>query len=58
MRRFHCTCGGVISGPLPRRCPHCGARITGVRRKIDWLGPAIVVLLFAAVVLLAFWLVR
>lgn len=58
MRRFNCACGGEIREPLPRHCPHCGARITGVRRNIDWLGPAIVVLLFAAVVLLAFWLVR
>jgi hypothetical protein len=56
MRRLTCSCGGEVSRPLPRHCPHCGKRITRVRRRIDWLGPLIVVLLFAAIVALLVWL--
>ena len=58
MRRLTCSCGGELSRPLPTHCPHCGKRITRVRRKTDWLGPLIVALLFAAVVLLLIWLTR
>lgn len=55
--RMTCDCGGVIAPPLPEKCPHCGARIVGVRRRVNWLPPVVVALLFA--VLLAFvWLLR
>ncbi|MEO2021989.1 MAG: hypothetical protein ABGX05_09175 [Pirellulaceae bacterium] len=30
-QRVRCACGGDLSRPLPRKCPHCGASITGVR---------------------------
>jgi hypothetical protein len=56
MRRLTCACGGSISEPVPSHCPHCGKRIAGVRRRLNWLGPLAVVLLFAAVVALFFWL--
>jgi hypothetical protein len=58
MRRLTCSCGGELSRPLPIHCPHCGKRITRVRRRTDWLGALIVLLLFAAVVLLLIWLTR
>lgn len=46
-RTLRCPCGGEIREPLPPNCPHCGAKIRGVRRKANWLGPAIILLLFA-----------
>jgi hypothetical protein len=58
MRRLTCSCGGELSRPLPTRCPHCGKRITRLRRRIDWLGPLLVLLLFAAIVWLLVWLAR
>ncbi len=56
MRRLVCQCGGVIKGLVPTHCPHCGAKIVTVRRKVNWLGPLAVVLLFAAVMALMIWL--
>jgi hypothetical protein len=58
MRRLTCTCGGELARPLPTHCPHCGKRIARLRRKINWLGPLIVVLLFAAIIVLLIWLTR
>jgi len=52
--RMTCECGGQIDRPIPSHCPHCGARIVGVRRT--WLSlllpPLIVVDMFASVVLM------
>ena len=56
MRRLTCACGGEVPRPLPTNCPHCGRRITRVRRKADWIGPLVVVLLFAALIVLLIWL--
>lgn len=56
MPKLTCQCGGVVSTPLPSHCPHCGKRIAGVRRKVDWLGPLLVGLLFAALAVFLFWL--
>jgi len=56
MRRLSCSCGGEVPRPLPTHCPHCGARIRRLRRKTDWVGPLIVVLLFVAMIILLLWL--
>lgn len=52
-----CGCGGRLSRPLPKVCPHCGAKIVGVRRRIWPLvwPAAVIVLLFAALAALLWW---
>jgi hypothetical protein len=37
MARTHqivCQCGGEIDRPIPSHCPHCGAKIVGIRQSI------------------------
>jgi hypothetical protein len=57
--RIVCDCGGELSHPLPRICPHCGGQIVGVRRR--WWTIAVPALLiaamFAALAALVWWLV-
>ena len=58
--RLQCPCGGVIQPPVPERCPHCGARIGGVRRSalVAWWPVAVVLGLFALVVGALIYLVQ
>jgi len=50
-----CECGGEITRPIPARCPHCGAVLTGVRRALT---PAILrLLLIAAMFAVLAWIV-
>lgn len=58
MRRLVCQCGGRIVGPVPSHCPHCGARIAGVRRRLDLAGPLVVAAMFLALVAFLVWFVR
>ncbi|MCA9267993.1 MAG: hypothetical protein KDA41_05955 [Planctomycetales bacterium] len=32
--RIVCACGGELRRPVPSHCPHCGARIAAVRRRM------------------------
>ena len=55
--KITCQCGGSLTRPLPEKCPHCGARIVGVRRSI-WplVWPVLVIILmFAALAGLLWW---
>ena len=56
MRRLRCPCGGEIGDPPPSHCPHCGARIRGVRQRTNWFGPVLVVLLLLGLVAVLFYL--
>ena len=56
--RITCECGGVLTRPIPETCPHCGARIVAVKRRL-WpriLPLAIVALMFAALIAFVCWL--
>lgn len=54
MTALRCTCGGDVHRPIPHRCPHCGARIRGVRRRLPW-GLLLVPLMFAALLAFVYW---
>jgi hypothetical protein len=55
--RLVCECGGEIGRPLPLHCPHCGARLVGVRRR--WSSILVPILaiggMFAALVAFVWW---
>ncbi|MBI1900689.1 MAG: hypothetical protein HYS13_06210 [Planctomycetia bacterium] len=55
-RHYRCPCGAELPSPLPAKCPQCGNRIVGIRRRGKYLGPAIVVVIFAALVVFLIWL--
>jgi len=58
--RLVCQCGGKITRPLPKRCPHCGAEITGVKRCL-WptIYPLLAIaLMFGALVAFLWWWVK
>jgi hypothetical protein len=53
---LRCACGGVVERPIPVRCPHCGARIQGVRKRVP-LALLLIPLMFAALMAFAYlWL--
>ncbi len=56
--RIVCACGGELSRPIPKCCPHCGADIVAVRRR--WwplvLPAVLVVLMFAALAVYLWWM--
>jgi hypothetical protein len=56
--RITCECGGVLTRPIPETCPHCGARIVAVKRRM-WpriLPLVMVALMFAALIAFVCWL--
>jgi hypothetical protein len=58
--KLMCECGGLLSRPLPDNCPHCGARIVGVRRRL-WtmvLPLVVVVAMFSGLIWFFFWLLK
>lgn len=56
--RIVCACGGQLSRPLPPVCPHCGAVITGVRRRAvpAVAGLLLVLAMFGLLLLFAWWM--
>lgn len=57
-QRIVCSCGGELTRPLPAKCPHCGAVLTGLQRR---LAPALsavcwVAGMFALLVAFLCWL--
>ena len=43
-QRIRCGCGGELRRPVPRKCPHCGAAITGIRvSKWQMILPVLVI---------------
>jgi hypothetical protein len=58
MRPYVCQCGGVIVGPRPHHCPHCGAKIKRFRQRVNVWPLVIIAVLFAAVLAFLFWLVN
>ena len=53
-----CDCGGELSRPLPKICPHCGDEIVAVRRRL-WpvvLPVFIVGAMFASLAAFVWWL--
>lgn len=56
--RITCGCGGDLSRPLPKVCPHCGAEIEGVRYRL-WprIYPLLIIaLMFVGLVAYVVWL--
>ena len=57
-RRVICECGGSLSDPVPRQCPHCGATILSVRQR-GWpriWSFLIVVAMFAVLAAFVYWM--
>lgn len=54
MSVLRCACGGAIERPIPLRCPHCGARIRGVRKRLP-LGLLLVPLMFVVLIVFVYW---
>ncbi len=54
-----CQCGGELRRPIPKKCPHCGAQITAIKRRglPSFLPVVIVILMFAAMLAYLYWLV-
>jgi hypothetical protein len=48
----------VVSEPLPSHCPHCGQKITRVRRQRGIPPLVIVLLLFGLLMALVAWLLQ
>jgi hypothetical protein len=55
-RQYRCPCGAELKNPLPAKCPRCGNRIVGIRQRGRYLGPVIIVVIFAALVVFVVWL--
>ena len=58
--RIACQCGGTLTRPIPKKCPHCGKDIVALRQKsVPQIASLILVtLMFFALVLYVVWLVR
>ena len=56
--RIFCECGGELPRPMPHVCPHCGAVISSVRRRVGPLIVQLIIVITTFAVLIAFlaWL--
>ena len=51
-----CQCGGRLERPIPKKCPHCGKKILGVRTSL-WhsIYPVLAIVAMFAVVAGFLW---
>jgi len=56
LEKLVCQCGGEIKRPIPKKCPHCGAQITGVKQRL-WplILPVLAILLMIAALIGFVW---